>query len=127
MDVLLLVVGFLWGCTNAYMKKVNKDEKEDDIKERDKGNKKKHLIKEFFSLLNNINILFLFLINQLGSVLYYFLLTKSDISLIMPLANTFAFFFTYITEIFVFRKQITLKSTLGLILVSVGAFLCSFF
>lgn len=127
MDVLLLLVGFLWGCTNAYMKKVNKDEKEEERKERDKKNKKKHLIEECLGLLKNINILFLFLINQLGSALYYYLLTKSDISLIMPLANTFAFFFTYVTEIIVFKKEVTLRSTLGLILVSTGAFLCSLF
>lgn len=111
---LLLCVGMLWGCTNTYMKEVYKNEKEE-----------KNIFLEIISLIKNFKIVSLFLLNQLGSLFYYFLLARSDISLVMPLANTFTFVFTYLTELYILKKKVTLKSVVGLLLVSAGPFICS--
>ncbi|CRG93702.1 conserved Plasmodium protein, unknown function [Plasmodium gallinaceum] len=111
--ILYLVIGFLWGCTNAYMKKGCKDE-----------NTEKNIIKDIISIFKNLNIIIPYILNQIGSLLYYYLLSESDISLVMPLSNASSFFFTYITEIIIFKKSITYKSILGLILICSGLFMC---
>ncbi|CRH01012.1 conserved Plasmodium protein, unknown function [Plasmodium relictum] len=111
--ILYLVIGCLWGCTNVYMKKGCKDEKT-----------KKNIIKEIISICKNLNIILPYILNQVGSLFYYYLLSKSDISLVMPLSNTSSFFFTYITERIIFKKSITFKSVLGLVFVCSGLFIC---
>lgn len=110
---LYLLVGILWGCTNPFMKKAYEKEKEE-----------KNLRREMISLLSNLGIIIPYLCNQLGSVCYYYLLSKSELSLVQPLANTFSFIFTYLTEIVLFKKKVSLKSSIGLLLVGVGTFLC---
>ncbi|GAW81900.1 conserved protein, unknown function [Plasmodium gonderi] len=110
---LYLCVGFLWGCTNAYLKKGCSEKKGE-----------KGLLKEMICMLHNWHIVIPYLLNQLGSLLYYYLLGHSDISLVMPLCNVISFFFTFLTEIIIFNKAFTFKSVIGLSFLSVGLFLC---
>ncbi|CAA9989202.1 conserved protein, unknown function [Plasmodium knowlesi strain H] len=112
---LYLLVGILWGCTNAFMKRgcSRRDE------EKEKG-----LLRDTIDILKNWYVVIPYLFNQAGSALYYYLLRKADISLVMPLCNILSFFFTFLTEMILLKKTFSFKSVLGLSFVSVGLFLC---
>ncbi|CAD2095447.1 hypothetical protein YYG_04663 [Plasmodium vinckei petteri] len=111
--ILYILVGILWGCTNVFIKIGCKEKK-----------KEKNATEGMFGVLKNVNIILPYLLNQIGSLFYYFLLYKSDISLAVPLSNVSSFIFTYITEIIILKKNITYKSVLGLILVCIGLIIC---
>ncbi|SBT77796.1 conserved protein, unknown function [Plasmodium ovale] len=108
-----VLVGMLWGCTNVYVKKGCTDKK-----------RKQTTTLDIVAIVKDLNVMFPYVLNQIGSLFYYYLLSKSDISLAMPLSNIASFFFTYITEIIIFKKPVTLNSVLGLTLVCAGLFLC---
>ncbi|SPJ09296.1 conserved protein, unknown function [Plasmodium sp. DRC-Itaito] len=114
-SILYIIIGILWGCTNAFMKKgytTYKGYNENINKE------------SIFSIFTNYYIIVPYILNQIGSLFYYYLLSKCDISLVMPLCNTGSFFFTYITELIIFKKSLTLNSLMGFILTSLGIFIC---
>ncbi|VWU51786.1 conserved protein, unknown function [Hepatocystis sp. ex Piliocolobus tephrosceles] len=113
---LYIVVGFLWGFSNVYLKK--------GCIKNEKKKKSKNIDDSMLSMLSNINFITSYFLNNIGSVLYYYLLYKSDISLAMPLANTSSFIFTYITEVIILKKKVSYKSALGLVLICAGLFLC---
>ncbi|CAG9478050.1 conserved Plasmodium protein, unknown function [Plasmodium vivax] len=112
---LYLLVGLLWGCTNAFMK---------GGCARGEEEKQKGLFRETIGLLNNWYVVIPYLFNQAGSVLYYYLLGQGDISLVMPLCNVLCFVFTFLTEMALFKRAFSFKSVLGLSFVSAGLFLC---
>ncbi|CXH83092.1 conserved protein, unknown function [Plasmodium berghei] len=111
--ILYILIGILWGCTNVFIKIGCKEQK-----------KEKNTIEGIVTILKNINIILPYLLNQIGSMFYYFLLFKSDISLAVPLSNVSSFVFTYITEIIILKKNITYKSVLGLTLICIGLIIC---
>ncbi|SBS95018.1 conserved Plasmodium protein, unknown function [Plasmodium ovale curtisi] len=98
-----VLVGMLWGCTNVYVKKGCMGKK-----------RKQTTTHDIVAIVKDLNVMLPYVLNQIGSLFYYYLLSKSDISLAMPLSNIASFFFTYITEIIIFKKPVTLNSVLGL-------------
>ncbi|KYO01819.1 conserved protein, unknown function [Plasmodium gaboni] len=111
---LYFIIGILWGCTNAYMKKGC------IYKSNDENIKKENIL----SIFTNYYIIVPYILNQIGSLFYYYLLSTSDISLVMPLCNTCSFFFTYVTELVIFKKELTFNSLMGFMLISLGIFIC---
>ncbi|SOV12247.1 conserved protein, unknown function [Plasmodium gaboni] len=111
---LYFIIGILWGCTNAYMKKGC------IYKSNDENIKKENIL----SIFTNYYIIVPYILNQIGSLFYYFLLSTCDISLVMPLCNTCSFFFTYVTELVIFKKELTFNSLMGFMLISLGIFIC---
>lgn len=65
-----------------------------------------------------------FIINQLGSALFYFLLGKTPIILGPAVANSSSTVFTLITEYILKGKKFTIKILLGISLVITGITLC---
>ncbi|EAA22915.1 Drosophila melanogaster CG12929 gene product, partial [Plasmodium yoelii yoelii] len=108
--ILYILIGILWGCTNVFIKIGCKEKKKEKKNEK---KKEKNTIEEIITILKNINIILPYLLNQIGSMFYYFLLFKSDISLTVPLSNVSSFVFTYITEIVILKKNVSYKSVLG--------------
>lgn len=67
---LLITVGVVWGVTNPFMEKGTQSSKDIEEKKNDFG------WKSFLKTITNFKFLVPFLLNQIGSLLYYFLLGK---------------------------------------------------
>jgi len=121
---LLILVSILWGFTNPLMKKGS----EGIEKCTDSSSWVKSFLNELSFLLVNWKYLSAFLLNQLGSMLYYYSLGQSALSIAGPLTNTLTFVFTYISgTVFFGEKDETENPRMkkcGLILICSGVFLC---
>ncbi|KAG8224012.1 hypothetical protein J437_LFUL001089 [Ladona fulva] len=119
----LFGVGVLWGGTNPFLKKSTAGV--DKIKYDSK-------IKTFFSEVKyffcNWKYLIPFVLNQCGSVLYFFTLQNTELSLAVPVANSLTFVFTWIVGMALGEKpadKISFTGTIfGMILILFGITLC---
>lgn len=140
--VWLVVVGMLWGCTNPLIKhgssgvasELSNSAKEDGSSSSNgnssaEKNGKKGVVgtalKDVLFLLSRWRYVVPFLVNQLGSVVFFWRLSGSDMSLVSPVANGLAFFFTALTDMAFFHARVTAKAVLGSILVVLGVALCT--
>lgn len=89
-----------------------------------KDSKLKQFLAEMGYLFSRTNYMIPFIMNQAGSVLYYFTLASAEISLAVPLTNSLTFIFTMISG-HLLGEQIKNKTTyVGIALVLVGVCLC---
>nr|CEL65536.1 TPA: hypothetical protein BN1204_013785 [Neospora caninum Liverpool] len=75
-------------------------------------------------LLIQWRVLVPYLLNQCGSFCYYFLLGEYDLSITAPLANTLAFFFTFLTEAIMNKALPSAQEILGCTLILFGFAIC---
>ncbi|XP_025110588.1 transmembrane protein 234 homolog isoform X1 [Pomacea canaliculata] len=115
----LLVVAAMWGATNPLIKKGSKGV--ELIKEDSAFSQ---FLAEFQFLFFNIKYLIPFLLNQMGSVLYYIMLSSTDLSLAVPLTNSLTFIFTSLSGRILGEKPESYETLLGLFLVVCGVVLC---
>uniref|UniRef100_A0A8C1APQ6 Transmembrane protein 234 n=1 Tax=Cyprinus carpio carpio TaxID=630221 RepID=A0A8C1APQ6_CYPCA len=85
----LLLVAILWGGTNPFLKKGT-----EGIERVQKDNKLLQFLAEVKFLFLNIKYLIPFLLNQSGSLVFYFTLASTDLSLAVPMVNSLTFLFT---------------------------------
>lgn len=150
--VWLTIVGMLWGCTNPLLKQgssgvAGEDSSTNDntteaespsgeeeeegggrgekTKKVEKKNIIKTALKDILFLLSRWRYVVPFLVNQLGSVVFFWRLSGSDMSLVSPVANGLAFFFTAVTEMIFFNGKVTARAVLGSTLVVLGVTLCT--
>mmetsp|Transcript_13940 Transcript_13940/g.35621 ORF Transcript_13940/g.35621 Transcript_13940/m.35621 type:complete len:135 (-) Transcript_13940:491-895(-) len=97
----LLAVGAMWGCTNPLLK-IGSVGLEKASSPGDGPIQK--FIKELVFMFTNWKYLVPFLMNMSGSLLFYFLLSSVDISLVVPICNGLTFVFTTITSILLGQK-----------------------
>lgn len=90
----IICIAFLWGITNPFIKRGSKGI---NAIPRTDNNKLVSLFNEFKFLLTNPIYISSLSINLLGSLLFYYSLSKSDISLVVPICNTLTFLITSIT------------------------------
>ncbi|XP_051892651.1 transmembrane protein 234 isoform X2 [Pristis pectinata] len=88
----LILVALLWGATNPFLKKGT-----EGIEKVKSGNFVTQLFAEMKFLILNYKYLIPFLLNQSGSLLYYFTLASTDLSLAVLLSNSLTFLFTLLT------------------------------
>ena len=67
-----------------------------------------------------------FLLNQAGSVVFYFLLANSNISMAVPICNAFALVFSFLTSAFVTGEpnEKPIQIIVGASLILVGVTIC---
>mmetsp|Transcript_34431 Transcript_34431/g.63293 ORF Transcript_34431/g.63293 Transcript_34431/m.63293 type:complete len:160 (-) Transcript_34431:327-806(-) len=129
----LILVGAFWGCTNPFMRKGFSETKSTKEK-RDEGNNNNYPnsgVKSFVSkkifLLANIKVWLPYVINQLGSVLYYKTLASSNLTLSVPICNATAMVFSSITSaILGERVNQPGRAALGVALVLLGVAVCMY-
>ncbi|GLH01878.1 Transmembrane protein 234 homolog [Gryllus bimaculatus] len=117
----MVLVSFLWGATNPLIKKgssgVNKIKCDNCILQ---------FLSEIHFLARNWRYVLPFILNQSGSVVYYFTLQQADLSLAVPVVNSLTFVFTALSG-WVLGEEIPNKGTLmGMLLVVSGITLCVF-
>ncbi|KOC69795.1 Transmembrane protein 234 like protein, partial [Habropoda laboriosa] len=65
-----------------------------------------------------------FIINQSGSVLYFLILSNTDISLAVPVTNSLTFVITAITGWILGEEKIHRNTYIGMVLIMIGTVLC---
>eukprot|EP00347_Sterkiella_histriomuscorum_P004132 403361632 len=126
-----LVVGILWGTTNAFMEKGTKDKEQADAKKQSSGDKQQVNIKptsvmgEVVNMFKNIGFLLPFIINQLASILNNFVLAASDLTIAVPAVNCITFIVTFITQKILNKESlIDFKFFGGCLLIMFGMYFC---
>lgn len=88
----LLLVSVLWGCTNPFLKRGT-----EGIENVTKTSKVAQLLAELRFLFLNVKYLVPFLLNQSGSVVYYYTLSTTELSFAVPVANSLTLLCTLLT------------------------------
>eukprot|EP00980_Cylindrotheca_fusiformis_P013783 scaffold3556_cov190-Cylindrotheca_fusiformis.AAC.18 len=115
----MILVGALWGCTNPLMRKGSVEATADATHKKDS-----FLISSLKSFLK-IKVWIPYALNQSGSIVFYVLLAKSDLSLAVPICNALALLFSFITSLILGEPmQKPFRSFLGATLVVVGVTIC---
>ena len=92
----MIIVGAFWGCTNPLLRRGAVE-----VSAGGKNNKNSNssTIMSVLRQFLNIKVWLPYILNQCGSILFYVLLSKSDLSLAVPTCNALALVFTCITSV----------------------------
>ena len=121
----LILVGALWGCTNPFMRQGSIDSKSSS-KNTEEQEETKSVLKSLFRLAR-IKVWLPYLINQLGSLLYYKQLASSNLTLSVPICNATAMVFSCITSFFLGeRVNQPRRAVLGVTLILLGVQICMY-
>ncbi|KAK9886781.1 hypothetical protein WA026_018434 [Henosepilachna vigintioctopunctata] len=117
----LITVALLWGGTNPLLKKNSKK-----IMVIKSASKVEQFILEIKYLFTNIGYMIPLALNQLGSVVYFFALQHTDISLAVPVANSLSFVFTAIVGSLLGEELPNRKVVMGIMFIFAGSALCCY-
>jgi drug/metabolite transporter (DMT)-like permease len=128
-DVLSLVlVGACWGCTNPLLRAssaTNPTEPAADAAPNTTDATFAQSVVSSLSKFRRIGVWLPYLVNQAGSLLYYFTLSQSDLSLAVPVCNALALVFSIVTSYFLGeRVDQPLRTMLGAALIMGGVAVC---
>ncbi|XP_059208601.1 transmembrane protein 234 [Centropristis striata] len=115
----LLLVSVLWGCTNPFLKRGT-----EGIETVQHRNRVLQLLAEIRFLVLNLKYLVPFLLNQSGSLVYYYTLSTTEMSLAVPVANSLSFLCTLVTGKLLGEKIGGKRAVLGMFLTMSGITLC---
>ncbi|KAF1374773.1 hypothetical protein PFLUV_G00232560 [Perca fluviatilis] len=118
----LLLVSVLWGCTNPFLKKGT--EGIENVQHNNNNNRVSQLLAEVKFLFLNIKYLVPFLLNQSGSLVYYYTLSTTDLSLAVPVANSLTFLCTLLTGKLLGEEFGGKQAVAGMLLTMAGITLC---
>jgi drug/metabolite transporter (DMT)-like permease len=108
----LILVGLIWGITNPYLELGVKNKQQF-------GN-----WKQFLSTLVDFEFIVPFGINQGGSLLFYFLLGHTPLSIGPVVANCVSTATTIVMESKLKHQPIKRNTSLGIILICIGMYFC---
>uniref|UniRef100_A0A4W6F4E8 Transmembrane protein 234 n=1 Tax=Lates calcarifer TaxID=8187 RepID=A0A4W6F4E8_LATCA len=115
----LLLVSVLWGCTNPLLKRGT-----EGIEEVSETSRVSQLLAEVKFLFSNIKYLVPFLLNQSGSVVYYYTLSTTELSFAVPVANSLTFLCTLLTGKLLGEEFGGKEAVAGMFLTLAGVTLC---
>lgn len=115
----LLLVAVLWGCTNPFLKKGT-----EGIENVSQTSRASQLLAEVKFLFLNLKYLIPFLLNQSGSLVYYYTLSTTELSLAVPVANSLTFLCTLLTGKLLGEEFGGKQALAGMFLTMVGITLC---
>ncbi|XP_008307102.1 transmembrane protein 234 [Cynoglossus semilaevis] len=115
----LLLVSVLWGCTNPFLRRGT-----EGIENVTKTNKVAQLLAEVKFLFLNIKYLVPFLLNQSGSLVYYYTLSTTELSFVVPVANSLTFLCTLLTGKILGEEFGGKRAVAGMFLTMAGVTLC---
>ncbi|XP_040917474.1 transmembrane protein 234 isoform X1 [Toxotes jaculatrix] len=115
----LCLVSVLWGCTNPFLKRGT-----EGIENVTNTNRVSQLLAEVKFLFLNIKYLVPFLLNQSGSLVYYYTLSTTELSLVVPVANSLTFLCTLLTGKLLGEEFGGKQAVAGMFLTMAGITLC---
>lgn len=93
----LFLVGCLWGCTNPFLRRASTDEGYPEVAETNKAEPSEggaasltRTIVSSLSKFRHARVYLPYLLNQSGSLVFYVLLSRSSLSLAVPVCNALA-------------------------------------
>lgn len=127
-----LLVSCLWGCTNPFIKHAQQASATSYNAESVQGTKEnvKNTLWETLSSLKrsmmNIKVMAPFVLNQMGSAVFFLLLSTEPVSIVSPVCNSLTFLFTAITSYAVFKEHVKYPWMLvvGIFFILCGTALC---
>ena len=119
----MIIVGAFWGCTNPLLRKGAVEV--DNNHTYGGGGTSTTRITSVLRQFLNIRVWLPYLLNQCGSIVYYVLLSKSDLTFAVPTCNALALVFTCFTS-FALGEPINqpFRTILGSALVVGGVAIC---
>eukprot|EP01054_Gregarina_sp_Poly1_P011229 Gregarina_sp_Poly_1__11228@NODE_924_length_5693_cov_245_721649_g657_i0_p4_GENE_NODE_924_length_5693_cov_245_721649_g657_i0NODE_924_length_5693_cov_245_721649_g657_i0_p4_ORF_typecomplete_len146_score9_76TMEM234/PF10639_9/2_6e25Defensin_big/PF14862_6/9_6e05Defensin_big/PF14862_6/1_1e03EamA/PF00892_20/0_076_NODE_924_length_5693_cov_245_721649_g657_i021382575 len=105
-SLLYALVGLLWGATTPFMKAAVVAEAASPKQRTRCVRGIEWLFGPGSSNMLKWQVLLPYGLNQIGSVLFMILLGTHEISKAVPIANSLASMFTFVTELFIFRKEV---------------------
>ncbi|XP_016073122.1 PREDICTED: transmembrane protein 234 [Miniopterus natalensis] len=115
----LVLVAALWGGTQPLLKRASS--RLQHVHERTWV---RQLLQEMKTLFLNIEYLVPFFLNQCGSLLYYFTLASTDLTLAVPISNSLSIVFTLIVGKFLGEDIGGKRTFAGMVLTIAGITLC---
>lgn len=113
--ICLVIVAFLWGVTNPLIKRGSAG-----LENVKAATRYGQTFKEISFLVTNMKYMVPFLVNQLGSVLYFVALQGTDMSLAVPVSNALTFEVTAVTGWILGEKKANRNTYIGMILILIG-------
>ncbi|XP_058833524.1 transmembrane protein 234 homolog [Topomyia yanbarensis] len=118
--LLIVVVALFWGATNPFIRRGSLGY--NNLKAPSKLGQ---IWLEIRFLLSRWQYLLPLALNQFGSIVYVYALQRTELSLIVPVANSLTFVFTAITARLLGEQCASWKTYTGMILVIIGTIICS--
>lgn len=126
----LVLVGLLWGCTNPLLRSgslgVNSDATSTTTTNDDASTRP--TTAQFLvglRKLSNVKVWLPYLLNQLGSVVFYVCLSQSDLSLTVPVCNSLALLFSIGTSLYLGESlDAPVRVVMGSVLIMAGTMVC---
>lgn len=123
-----LLVSVLWGCSNPFIKHAQAMKFGQPINdEEDKGHKSifHGLLSGLYSF-TDMRVFIPFIVNQTGSIVFYFLLSSEPVSIASPVCNSLTFVVTAVTSYAIFNEVVRHPFMLivGTVLIICGTSLC---
>jgi len=116
--LILILVGILWGSTNYLIELYYYDYETDNTVN-------KYFFQRIYSyVIRNFRPIIFFILNQLGSILFYFCLGSISLSLTVVISNSVSFITSMLCEKIHKNKKFSKDYYLGLGLVLIGISLC---
>ncbi|CAJ0766433.1 553_t:CDS:2, partial [Entrophospora sp. SA101] len=114
-----LLVAICWGFTNPFIKKGSKG-----IENIKHDNWLKQTVFEIIFLFTRWQYILPLLLNLSGSIVYYYTLGQSDLSLAIPITNSLTFIFTTLAASLIGEEIGSKETWIGMGLVVIGVGLC---
>lgn len=131
-----LTVGILWGCTNPYIKRAQNIAASLDNEREQLDKKNITILQKIYSSISSLSSLrrlitdplsvIPYILNQTGSLAFYFILANEPVTRAAPISNALAFIFTAITSYCILGENAAspIMMTIGIILVILGTYIC---
>ena len=114
----MILVGALWGCTNPLLRKGA-----EEVEKNQPANASS--LKVVLMTFLNLRVWLPYLLNQMGSIVFYVLLANSDLTLAVPICNSLAMLFSFLTSACLGETiDKPLRAFAGATLVLVGVTIC---
>eukprot|EP01039_Chlorochromonas_danica_P002902 gene2902-3168_t len=130
-----LLVSLLWGCSNPFIKhaQVITSQRQAAAHKGGEDEADKGHTRNFFQTLlsglrtfQDLRVLIPFLVNQTGSLVFFFLLSSEPVSIASPVCNSLTFVVTAVTSYAVFNEVVRYPVLLivGTMLIVCGTYFC---
>ena len=125
----LVLVGAFWGCTNPLLRKGSTEVSTSGDNHQTEKSADSSLIKSLTKQLakfRHVSVWLPYALNQTGSVLFYFTLSQTDLTLAVPACNALSLVFSIVTSWFILKEPVDrpIQTVVGAALVIGGVALC---
>ncbi|KYQ88230.1 hypothetical protein DLAC_11833 [Tieghemostelium lacteum] len=115
----LVLVGLIWGGTNPLIKRGS-----EGVSRVQKSNFLLQILFEFYYLWSRLSYAIPMIINLSGSIVFFYTLSQTDISLVVPISNSLTFLFTSVTGLLLGEQTLHFRSYIGMLFVLIGVTIC---